>query len=309
MPSLIKEVSALVRAASLQKQSVEDLRRRGVTIIAADLQGPEDDLTSALAGKDVLIASLPPQNTLDQIGLATAAVKAGIKRFVPNAWATVAPAEGVMILRDVKEQVFNHIKKIRLPFTIIDIGFWHEGVTPVVPSGKFGTASMVGKNFLIGDGSTPSAVTSMDDVGPFVARIIADPRTLNRYVFAYGEIKTQLDCLSLAKKLTGEELEVVPISLDKVSQLANAAETDEYTLWHKMFVQYFNTVWVRGDNCPRYAKELGYMDAKELYPDLPFKTLEESMLETLQGRRNFPEAIGDDQYWEVIAKLLTGGVL
>lgn len=91
----------MIRPASADKQSVQELRRRGVAIALADLQGDKNDLAQALRGQDVLLATLPPQGTLDQIKLADAALQAGIKRFVPNAWATVAPAQGAMGIREV----------------------------------------------------------------------------------------------------------------------------------------------------------------------------------------------------------------
>lgn len=175
---------------------------------------------------------------------------------------------------------------------------------PVVPSGKLSKAATMGKNFLVGDGLTQCATTSKDDVGRFVARIIADPRTINRYVFAYGEVLTQQDCLSLVEKVTGEKPEVICLKPEKVSQLASAAETDEYTFWHRVVVQYYNTVWVREDNCPRHAKELGYLDAKDLYPHLTFKTFEDSVNEALRGAGDFTGPMGDDQYWNTLVKLL-----
>lgn len=40
---------------------------------------------------------------------------------------------------------------------------------------------------------------------------------------------------------------------------------------------------VRGDNTPEYAKFLGYLTSKELYPDLKYRTLEEYLYEVLEG--------------------------
>lgn len=84
----------------MQKASTIRLKQTGVRIVKADLRGPQQDLVSALNGIDIVICILPPDSTIDQIPLADAALKAGVQRFVPNMWATLAPPRGVMRIRD-----------------------------------------------------------------------------------------------------------------------------------------------------------------------------------------------------------------
>lgn len=48
----------------------------------------------------------------------------------------VVPAGGVHWLRDEKEKVFRHVKKIGLSYTIVDVGWWYQIAWPRVPSGK-----------------------------------------------------------------------------------------------------------------------------------------------------------------------------
>ena len=50
-------------------------------------------------------------------------------------------------------------------------------------------------------------MTDIEDVGRFTARIIADPRTLNRMVFAHGALYTQNQVYDLIEKLSGEKIE------------------------------------------------------------------------------------------------------
>lgn len=61
--------------------------------------------------------------------------------------------------------------------------------------------------FLVGDGSVPSALTHLQDVGRYVAKIIADPRTLNRMVFVYNELWTQQQIVDKVEELSGEKVE------------------------------------------------------------------------------------------------------
>ena len=47
-----------------------------------------------------MISTIFAANLADEIPLADAAKLAGVKRFVPCAFATVAPPKGIMVLRE-----------------------------------------------------------------------------------------------------------------------------------------------------------------------------------------------------------------
>lgn len=48
--------------------------------------------------------------------------------------------------------------------------------------------------------------------------------------------------------------------------------------------EYWLSWGVRGDNTPEYARYLGYLVAKDLYPDLNGRTLEAYCQEVLEGK-------------------------
>ena len=52
-------------------------------------------------------------------------------------------------------------------------------------------------------GEVKQALTDLRDIGKFVARIIADKRTLNRYVLVHSEEHTQNEIFALAKRVSG----------------------------------------------------------------------------------------------------------
>lgn len=56
-----------------------------------------------------------------------------------------------------------------------------------------------------GDGETKTAITNKDHVGDFVARIIADPRTINQYVFAHEVEVTQSEIYEVCSRIAGED--------------------------------------------------------------------------------------------------------
>lgn len=48
--------------------------------------------------------------------------------------------------------------------------------------------------------------------------------------------------------------------------------------------QYRNLLGIRGDNTPEYARYLGYLDVRELYPHVEPTPLETYITDVLEGR-------------------------
>lgn len=53
----------------------------------------------------------------------------------------------------------DHIKKLKVPYTFIDVGWWYQFAFPRVPSGKLDYAATAKKDLIAGDGSVKSALT------------------------------------------------------------------------------------------------------------------------------------------------------
>ncbi|KAK7053836.1 glycoside hydrolase [Favolaschia claudopus] len=290
------DVQILVRPASAGKPQVKALAERGTTLRIADIQGPIESLVDALTGVDVLISAIDFANTLAQINLAAAAKKAGVKRFVPCSFTTVVPPGGVMSIRDTKEEVNQHIRKLYLPYTIVDVGYWYQLSFPTLPSGRVDYASLFKTKFDIHNGgSTPTMITDLRDIGRFVALIIKDQRTMNKSVFAYGDFLSENEIFDIMETLSGENIERKYISADGMAaQRARAAaalkaDPDNFHAHvGKSKVDYEYSKYVRGDNTPEYARYLGYLDARELYPDFRPKRFREFAQELLDGKLEKP---------------------
>lgn len=111
------------------------LKEKGVQLRALDLEASGESIVAALKDIDILLSAIGPRDQLAQIPLAIAAQKAGVKRFVPCGYATAMPV-GVHMSRDQKEEVYNLVKRLHLPYTIIDVGWWYQFSFPELPSGK-----------------------------------------------------------------------------------------------------------------------------------------------------------------------------
>lgn len=199
-----------------------------------------------------------------------------------------------------KEDVINHLKKIYLPYTVIDIGFWHEVMIPRIGSEKLNHVALYSTSFFVDQGLAPCATTHIDDVGRFVARIIGYSRTINSLVFAYGEITNQRDVVQLVERLSGEKADIMAVTSEQVQK---AVESHELELWPQVILEYAYNAWARGDNCPEKAKFLGYLDAKDLWPDLKAQTLEATIKEALAYPQPNP-GFGNDEKCASIAEAL-----
>ncbi|KAF5685428.1 isoflavone reductase [Fusarium denticulatum] len=283
-------ITALIRPSSTEKPKVRALGDRGVATIALNLDAPHNELVEALSGKEIVICAVDPFCVTEQIRLANAAKDAGVKRFIPSAFAPVCPPQGIMALRELKEEVINHVKKIYLPYTIIDIGWWYQSSLPKLPSGKIDYAVTFGATKIVDQGQHATSTTDLRDVGRYVARIITDPRTLNKYVFAYNEVWTQEDIFQLLEESSGERLPRDSSSEQEI-EATIAALRGPYDKGGRSFSkvvglvvsQYPLSVWLRGDSLPDRAEYLGYLSTKDLYPDFVFTSFKEYIREVMAG--------------------------
>ncbi|KAA8647012.1 aromatic alcohol reductase [Aspergillus tanneri] len=280
----------MVRPRSVQKPAILALQERGVQIRRCDLRSSEETLVDVLTGMDVVISCVGAAEQQDQITLAKAAKKAGVQRFVPCAFITVAPPGGIMWLRDEKETVYNHIKQLQLPYTIIDVGWWYQLSFPRLESGRADYAMTTANNEIVGDGNTPLALTDLRDIGRYVARIIVDDRTLNKMVLAYNTVLTQNQIFDLLEEISEEKVvrNYIPEETVYTRVLAarQASETYPYdpVKFIPRYIAEYQLSWgIRGDNTPEYAKYLGYVTSKELYPDFKPTELREYLESVLKG--------------------------
>ncbi|KAL1968344.1 hypothetical protein VTN77DRAFT_1873 [Rasamsonia byssochlamydoides] len=294
------EVSALVRPSSVEKPAVQALRDRNVDIRVADITTDSvETLAQTLSDIHTVISAIGPDAQLAQLRLVDAAKAAGVKRFVPCGFTTVAPPGGVMMIRDEKETVYQHIWKLYLPYTIIDVGFWHQLSFPRLPSGRIDYASLFSSPpTFYGDPDMPTAVTDLRDVGRYVARIIEDDRTLNQKVFAYGDVITQRGAAELVEKLSGEKIGSINhvtssellATIDSFKATTDPTDTDTSLsrLYQLISAQYNYSKFVRGDNQPDRAAYLGYLDGRKLYPDFEPISFEAFLKEVVDGKAKRP---------------------
>lgn len=67
-------------------------------------------------------------------------------------------------------------------------------------------------------------------------------------------------------------------------------ETVDPRLMQAVSLEYMHSCNVRGDNSPESARYLGFLDAKDLYPDFRPRRYEEFLKEVLEGGAKAPYA-------------------
>ncbi|KAI1373984.1 NAD(P)-binding protein [Hypoxylon crocopeplum] len=286
------EITALARPSSIDSAANNALRSRGVHVVAADLTGSKEDLVKILKGIDVVISCIVFTNLDDQIPLAEAAKQAGVKRFVPCDFSTPMP-RGVMEMHDKKEDVLAAVQRLYLPYTVIDVGWWSEHSVPAVPSGRTDQAVSKYFNIIPGNGTVPNAYTDASDIGTYVAKIITDPRTLNKRVFAYTEVLNANQLAEIMEELSGEKVIRNYLSADEIQKALASSRpalvknpTDFSARLNLVLYEYINSWGFRGDNTPESAAYLGYLDFKELYPGVTGKTMRTFFQEILDGKKS-----------------------
>ncbi|KAM5510080.1 isoflavone reductase family protein [Fusarium oxysporum f. sp. phaseoli] len=251
------EVVALTRPSSLQKPGILELQEQGVKVVSTDLSGSESVLTEILVGTDVVISTIYGGSVMDEVPLINASKAAGVKRYLPCFFATVASPKGALLLRDMKEDVLNHIKKIHQPFTVIDVGWWYQVNLPKLPSGRIDYAAMETADGIAGDCNVPFALTDNQ-------------------------------IYDLLEKLSGERIgrkyvpaEAIEASIAKIESTAPSPDSVEFITLAQH--QYWYTCCIRGDNTSECATLLGYLNTQELYPHFERRGFKPYVQEVLDG--------------------------
>lgn len=118
-----------------------------------------------------------------------------------------------------KEIVYNQIRQMWLPYTIVDVGWWYQLSYPRLISGRVDYAMTSGNDEIIGDGNVPTALTDLRDIGRYMAMIISDDRTLNKKVLAYNLVSTQNEIYNLMEEISEEKIDRNYVWHDRIGNI------------------------------------------------------------------------------------------
>lgn len=95
------------------------------------------------------------------------------------------------------------------------MAWWCQILPYKVPSGRADYVVPHGPNDanrIPGNGNVRVSFSDLQAVGEKVARILADPRTINKYVHSYDEVMTHHEVIQTLEDVSGEKIEVVYVS-------------------------------------------------------------------------------------------------
>ncbi|KAG9225644.1 hypothetical protein CCMSSC00406_0007501 [Pleurotus cornucopiae] len=255
-------LAILVRAQSVNKPVVKELVAAGAELRVGDTSDPPEKLEEHLAGVETLICTVLVW-VADQKPLFAAAKKLGVGRVVPSDFGPVAP-KGAMWMNDIKIGIHEYIEEIGLPYTFIYVGWWLTFMWPT-PHSEHNTLDT--PKFYAGSKDQKLIYSTFPSIGKLVARIIADPRTINQTVVAHdGEI-TLRETWGIGEKVTGEDFS----DYYKASEADLDIASKQSVNWmKKTTADYYRSLYIRGDNTIAKAEAAGALIARKLYPDVPY---------------------------------------
>lgn len=268
-------VAAVARSAS--KPILVDFKSRGVIIHELDQSTASfEELKEVLKGVDVLITPTHYTLIMNQKELFRAAKAVGVKRVVPNDFATSAPP-GVIFIHDQKLAIRDYLREIQQPATFIEVGYWKQLVTPF-PASRVNDPTAQVTYVVYGSGDVATATTNYFNVGDHVARIIQDDRTINQTVFVWEAEVTKNQVWEIAKRKCDDWPALEKLRVNKTAEelekLKDKATVDNDILIRLVY-EYPWSKYVRGDNTVKNAVSLGALDVQKLYPDISFESFEE----------------------------------
>jgi uncharacterized protein YbjT (DUF2867 family) len=273
------EVFALVRPQTIENTGkVGPLKAMGVHLVPGDLNDPAS-LDSACQGMDAVVSALGGGQLMQQTDLLNAAVKAGVKRFIPSEFGVdpYASGPGVCDLFDAKATIQQKVKESGIDYTMIYtncfLEFWGSGL------GQIANNPSSGEVMVYGDGNVPASMVALPDIARFTTAMITDPSMANKEVRITANVMTQEELISLWEKLTGSTIRRNHVPEKALLETIEASTSPE-TMMNRIFTQLFRSVWIKGDTMKPRPETV---EATECYPDIPIETTETFFSKMLVG--------------------------
>ncbi|KAL0948746.1 hypothetical protein HGRIS_008879 [Hohenbuehelia grisea] len=277
-------VTGVVRPESLDKPIIKELQSLGVSIVPLDWQNASpEELQALFTGVDTVLSACHPAAIADQAKLVDAAKASGVKRFVPSDWSPIAP-RGAMKLEDMKHSFHDYLFDSGIPYTLIALGTWYDGIFPPLPPYEPPTAELklladkVYHSF--GKGKVKNTVVNRKNAGNLVARVVADPETIGKKVLVNEDEVSLDEVWALATKYAPQLAPLrVPVSDEDVERIiregTSAIGTFDFTnlkFIHALFLEAMRNLYINGHNSEASAKADGWLVARERYPDVQLQT-------------------------------------
>ncbi|KAL2878915.1 hypothetical protein SGCOL_005883 [Colletotrichum sp. CLE4] len=185
----------------------------GANVIKTDYS--EDSLVKILAGQDAVVSMLPIMALGEQQKIAEAAIKAGVKRFIPSEYGSDSASDEVIAAVPFFQPKKSHLgwladKEDLISWTAVITGpFFDWGLKLGMTGFDFVTKTAT----LVDGGNTRFTTSNTAQIGRAIVAVLNHPdETKNQLVFTESFTTTQLEVLASLEKLTGENWNRVEVS-------------------------------------------------------------------------------------------------
>ncbi|KAI0343511.1 NAD-P-binding protein [Trametopsis cervina] len=192
------------------RSSTHPLSAKGVKILTVNYEDPSS-LQTALSGVDVVLSTVGAEALALQSKLAQAAVKTGVKLFVPSEFGnpTESDIPGPLGL---KYQFRQELRKLGLPYTAIYTGLFTNFIVSLPP---IGWDLKNGKITIFGHGEAKNTWTDIPDIARYIAHVFTEvPREKLEWqtLRIQGDLTSFNEIHAAYEARTGKKVEVTRVS-------------------------------------------------------------------------------------------------
>ena len=221
---------------------------------------PEAELVTAFQGQDVVISLISPGANSIQTTLIDAAIKAGVKRFIPSEFGGDVWNDKAMALLPQrfgpKQETVKYLRSKEgsgLTWTAIVTGTFFDFAMKL---GYMGFNMKERKARIVDDGSKKWSTTTLHTVGQAVKKAMLLPmeETANKYLYVDSFTVNQNEVLVAFEKVTGEKWEVERVDGEEEKKTGLELSAKGEMKGMMMLIRYWNAVGGHGGDYMLYKK-------------------------------------------------------
>lgn len=245
--SVLLRASAIATQDSLKKRGLEELRALGIDILQADvINDSVEELAEYFRSFDTVISCVGfIAGAGTQLKLTQAALKAGVKRYVPWQFGVDYDVIGKGSPQDLFDEQLEVRELLRAQrqteWLIISTGMF----TSFLFEPAFGVVDLAeNKVHALGTWDTQVTVTTPEDIGKLTAKIIfAEPRLVDQVVFVAGDTLSYQQLADTLDEKLDRKLSRVEWTVPELNAALAAAPDDSLRKYRAVFAQGKGVAW------------------------------------------------------------------
>ncbi|KAL3372141.1 hypothetical protein AABB24_008596 [Solanum stoloniferum] len=201
-----------------------------------------------------------------------------IQRFFPSEFSmdvdrinVVEPMKSTFV---VQAQIRRAIEAAEIPYTYVSCNYFAGYFIPNLAQ-PLATAPPRDKVIIPGDGNVKAVFNEERDIGTYTIKAVDDPRTLNKSLYIRPPKNTLSfnELVSIWEKLIGKTLEKIYVPGE---QILKDVQTSPIPM--NIILAINHSTFVNGDHTNFEIEPSFGVEASELYPDVKYTTVEETLV-------------------------------